>query len=72
MASSSSTITVDLDLDEAIKSAGISVHTLADMTGIARTTLRRKIKRPGTLTLDEYAELAAALKLSESALRVAS
>jgi hypothetical protein len=36
---------------------------LADAAGIARTTLRRKIKQPGTLTLDEAAGVSQALDI---------
>jgi DNA-binding phage protein len=68
MAHSSKTIAVDVDA--AIAASGMSVHQLADKTGIPRTTLRRKLKKPGTFTLDEYAELAHALNLPADALKV--
>lgn len=69
MASSPKTITVDVDA--AIATSGMSVHTLSEVTGIPRTTLRRKLKKPGTFTLDEYAEIAAALNIPAAALKVA-
>ena len=35
------------------RTAGLTYEGLVEQTGIAKTTIRRKIHRPGTLTLDE-------------------
>lgn len=54
-------------LEELRRSSGVSQNDLADAAGIPRTTLRRKLKKPGTFTLDEAAGISLALGISADA-----
>lgn len=54
-----------IDLDAYRKQAGISILALSDLTGIPRTSLRRKIKNPGQFTLDEFARVRAVLSIPD-------
>lgn len=49
------------DFEKQRREAGLSVSALSDLSGIPRTTLKRKLLNPGTLTLNEAAALHAAL-----------
>lgn len=64
--------TIDIDVMKALRTAEVSVLHLSDVTGIPRTTLRRKLLNPGTFTLNEYALVSAHLGLASDALKVAS
>jgi len=66
------TPTISVDIDKARRDAGITEVQLADITQIPRTTLRRKIRNPGTFTVIEFLAIAHALDLPGDALQVAS
>ena len=63
---------IDVDLDTYRRSAEMSTLELSDKTGIARTSLRRKMKNPGQFTIDELAAVAAVLDIPADAFKVAS
>lgn len=63
--------TIQIDLEKYRKDAGLSEEQLADVTGIARSTLRRKLRKPDTLTVAEFRLLVTALNVPADALRVA-
>lgn len=65
------TPTIDIDLEKYRKDAGLSEEQLSDATGIARSTLRRKLRDPSSLTVAEFIKVTKALNVPESALRVA-
>lgn len=48
--------------------AGVPLLRLEHMTGITRSTLRRKIANPGTFTTDELARVADALSVDAAEL----
>lgn len=54
------------NIDEVRRSLGVSQDSLSDAAGIPRTTLRRKLKNPGTFTLDEAAGVSLALGIEMS------
>lgn len=51
----------DSPVERARQEAGVPLLRLEHKTGIARSTLRRKIDNPGTLTMDELKRVADAL-----------
>ena len=57
---------IRLDIETVRRSLGVSQDTLADAAGIPRTTLRRKLKNPGSFTLDEAARINLALGIEPS------
>lgn len=48
-------------IDSRRQELGLTQVELADLSGIPRTTLMRKLRNPGTFTLDELAALSVAL-----------
>lgn len=54
----------DNDVRELLFPKHIRMPVLAKRSGIARSTLYTRRERPGTLTLDELAGIAAVLRLS--------
>lgn len=63
---------INIDVESFRIKAGMSVLQLSDKTGIARTTLRRKLAQPGLFTLNELAAIIAALNIPADAFAVAS
>ncbi len=55
-------------VEKARQAAGVPLLRLEHKTGIARSTLRRKIDNPGTLTMDELRRVAVALNADPQAL----
>lgn len=53
-------------IPDLIKRSGVSVLSLSEQTGIARTTLIRRLVKPQEFRLDELEAIAAALKVSVS------
>lgn len=51
---------------------GMSKLELSDKSGVARSTLRRKLKNPGLFTIDELATLSEILDMPAEAFEVAS
>jgi plasmid maintenance system antidote protein VapI len=49
------------DVDKIRRDFGISFDDLADEVTMAKTTLRRKIRTPGSFTLDEAYDIAAVM-----------
>lgn len=65
------TPTISIDLEKYRKDAGLSEEQLSDLTGIARSTLRRKLRDPARLTVAEFITVTKILKVPDSALLVA-
>lgn len=63
---------INADLEKFRRDAKMSTLELSDKTGIARTSLRRKMKNPGQFTIDELAAVAAVLDIPEDAFKAAS
>lgn len=61
---------ISIDVDKALRESGTTVLQLSEATGIARTTLRRKLRKPGTLTLDEAAEIISHLNIPDDEIKV--
>lgn len=55
-------------VEKARREAGVPLLRLEHKTGIPRSTLRRKIDNPGTLTMDELKRVADALGADAQAL----
>lgn len=59
-------------VDEYRIAAKMSVQRLSDVTGISRSTLRRKLKRPEDFTVAEIGEIAQAIPLPAAAFDIAT
>lgn len=55
-------------VEQALREAGVPLLRLEHLTGISRSTLRRKIKNPHTFTTGELRDVAAALNTDAGAL----
>lgn len=66
------TPTIAIDLESFRVAAGMTEQQLSDETGIPRTTLRRKLRRPDTFTIAEFRAIAVVLNVPSDALKVAS
>lgn len=65
---SGATARVTANIADHMARAGLSQNRLAELTGIPRATLTRRLNGTTPLTLDELATIAAALKVPETIL----
>lgn len=63
---------ITVDVESYRVAAGMPVLELSDKSGIARTSLRRKLAQPGLFTVDELNRLSTILGFPESAFMVAA
>lgn len=61
---------ISVDVEKYRVAAGMPILTLSDRTGISRTSLRRKLARPGLFTIDELHACARELNMPREAFEV--
>ena len=61
-----------LNIEDYRLKSGITTLQLSDLTGIPRTTLRRRLAAPGTFTIDELATICDALNIPDTAFGIAA